>query len=237
MNVENNNRPRPLHADMMIKVCGMREPENISQVASLTPMLMGFIFHPQSPRDASSLDPSVVKSLPRFIRPVAVFVDRTEDEIIATTQRYGIKIIQLHGDESPSLCKALRDKGYIVFKAVNIASPDDFDKVEAYKDCCDLFLFDTKTALRGGSGQKFDWSLLDCYTLDVPFLLSGGIGPDDVDAIIQAMRPGMAGIDINSRFETEPGHKDISKLINFILSLRKYNEHEPSETPFWEKTK
>ncbi|MDE7155455.1 MAG: hypothetical protein K2N79_04130, partial [Muribaculaceae bacterium] len=84
-------------------------------------------------------------------------------------------------------------------------------------------------------GQKFSWDLLENYDLDVPYLLSGGISPDDAEAVVGAMRPGMAGIDINSRFEDSPGHKDLGKLIKFILKLRSYNEYEPTKVPFWEK--
>ena len=122
-----------------------------------------------------------------------------------------------------------------MFKAFGIGNNNDFDNVSSYEEAVDMFLFDTQSASHGGSGKKFDWSSLESYNLDTPYLLSGGIGPDDVDAIVKAVRPGMAGIDINSRFETSPGIKDINKLINFILSLRKFNEHEPNTTPFWEK--
>ncbi len=221
---------------MMIKVCGMRDARNITDVAALSPMLMGFIFYPPSPRDASLLDPGSVQSLPPFIRPVGVFVNADFQEITETCCRYGIHIVQLHGSESPDLCHRLKDAGYTVFKAAGISSDSDFKTLLPYHNTVDLFVFDTKCVGRGGSGKKFDWSLLDAYDMPVPYLLSGGIGPDDVNAIAGAMRPGMAGIDINSRFETAPGMKDISLLVNFIISLRKFNEHEPTSIPFWEKT-
>lgn len=226
---------RPQHADMMIKICGMRDPDNIAAVASLTPMLMGFIFHEASPRDASGLDPDVIKSLPPFIRPVGVFVDKSTDEVTSVCDRYGIKIVQLHGAESPAQCRELKEKGYTVFKATGIADASDLKGLKEYEGNVDMFLFDTKSERHGGTGVKFDWGLLETYDMDVPYLLSGGICEDDTDAIVEAMRPGMAGIDINSRFETSPGIKDLNKLINFILSLRKFNEHEPNTTPFWEQ--
>jgi phosphoribosylanthranilate isomerase len=93
-------------------------------------------------------------------------------------------------------------------------------------------LFDTPSPMGGGSGQKFDWTLLKDYDAPIPYMLSGGIGPDDVDRVVEAVRPGMVGIDINSRFETEPGVKDISLLAKFILSLRQFNEDESIRTPF-----
>lgn len=226
---------RPRHADMMIKVCGMREPDNIAAVAALTPMLMGFIFHGGSPRDATGLSPDAVKALPHFIRPVGVFVDRSVDEITDTCSRYGIKIVQLHGSETPATCRRLKDEGFTVFKAIGISDRRDLENAAVYDESIDMFVFDTKSRNHGGTGRKFDWQVLDSYPLLTPYLLSGGIGPDDIDNIIGAMSPGMAGIDINSRFETAPGHKEISLLVNFILQLRKFNEHEPDTKPFWEK--
>ena len=229
------NDRQPLHAEMMIKVCGMKEPDNIRNVAALTPMMMGFIFAPVSPRYAGDLDPEVVRSLPEHVRPVGVFVNSSEDEVADICSRYGIKIAQLHGDETPAMCRSLRDRGVTVFKAIGIGDAADLAGLSEYKGCVDMFVFDTRTRARGGSGRQFDHSLLADYALDVPYLLSGGIGPDDVGTVVSAMRPGMAGIDINSRFEIAPGVKNLRALIKFILSLRSFNEYESDYTPFWEK--
>lgn len=225
----------PRHSDMLIKVCGMRDPENIRAVASLTPMLMGFIFYEQSPRYAGNLDPEVVSELPSFVRPVALFVNSTAEKIDEITNRYGIKVVQLHGDESPQFCQKLRDRGLIVLKAVPVSDIESLQALEAYHGAVDGFVFDSPSEKRGGSGKKFDWAILENYHGSTPYLLGGGIGPDDVDEIISAMRPGMAGIDINSRFESSCAIKDISLLTRFILSLRKYNEDNSPATPFWEK--
>lgn len=213
---------------MVIKVCGMTDPANIMDVAALHPMLMGFIFHKASPRDASGLDPEVVKTLPEYIRPVGVFVDRPDDEIVAIADRCGITRLQLHGSESPEQCARLRAKGYKVLKAIGVDDGINWMDYAPYEGCVDLFVFDKKTPARGGSGEKFDWELLEDYPLGVQYLLGGGIGPGDVEAIVRAMRPGLAGIDINSRFETSAGVKDLHKLVKFILSLRIYNEDEPN---------
>lgn len=213
----------------------MRDAANVADVAALTPMLMGFIFYRRSPRYAGSLDPDAVKSLPGYVNPVGVFVNSSFDDITATCDRYGIRIVQLHGDESPETCRRLRDAGYTVFKAFGISDDTDWRDIEPYEDVADMYVFDTKTSRHGGSGRKFRWSRLDDYPLSTPYLLSGGIGPDDTDAIFEAMRPKMAGIDLNSRFELSPGVKDISKLANFIVSLRKFNEDESLTIPFWKK--
>ncbi|MCH5319526.1 MAG: phosphoribosylanthranilate isomerase [Paramuribaculum sp.] len=224
------------HSERLIKVCGNRYPENISQVAALTPMLMGFIFYDRSPRSAIGLDPQAVRTLPHYIRPVGVFVNETPDKIEEICTNYGVGIVQLHGDEEPSDCQRLSAKGYVVFKAIGLKDNSDFERLKEYEQAgVTLFVFDTPTAGYGGSGRKFDWQLLRNYPLQTPYLLSGGIGENDVETITANMTPYMAGIDINSRFETEPGIKDIRKLTHFILSLRKFNENEPTGIPFWEK--
>ena len=228
----------PRHADMMLKICGMREPDNIAQVACLTPMLMGFIFYPDSPRNAIGIDREVFDSLPPFVRSVGVFVNASMEYITEITSLYGIRVVQLHGKETPQFCQELKDNGYAVIKAVKVpAGADKFflSLLEPYRDNVDMLLFDTSGTAPGGNGQKFDWSLLDDYQLGIPYMLSGGIGPDDIEIVKSAMRPGLAGIDLNSRFEIAPGQKDVTKLSKFILQLRKLNENEPIDRPFWEK--
>lgn len=220
---------------MAIKICGMKVPDNIKAVAQLTPMLMGFIFYEKTPRSAIGLNPEIIKSLPHFVRPVAVFVDAGREYIQSVIDQYGFKIIQLHGNEIPTECGYWRDRGITVFKAIPVADETDIAVTSQYEGAVDAFLFDNRSEKAGGSGMQFDWKLLENYTGTVPYLLSGGIGAGDVDNIIDAMRPGMAGIDINSRFESEPGVKDLELLIRFILSLRRYNEDEQIAKPFWEK--
>lgn len=226
---------KPRHSDMAIKVCGMKDADNIKSVSLLTPMLMGFIFYDKTPRNASGLDTEIVKGLPDYVRPVAVFVNASRDYIDNIITLYGFNIIQLHGCETPEECRYWKDRGMTVFKALPVGNLEDIAHAREYEGSVDAFLFDTRSDKAGGSGKHFDWSLLDDYNIDVPYLLSGGIGPDDVDAIVAAMRPGMAGIDINSRFEISPGVKDQGLLTNFILSLRGYNEDEQIAKPFWEK--
>ena len=224
------------HSDRIIKVCGNCYPDNIRDVAVLSPMLMGFIFYEKSPRNAIGIDPEIIKGLPHFVRPVAVFVNAQIDSIEAICSSYGIGIIQLHGNETPQQCKELASKGYRIIKAVSVTCRDDFSKLKEYEDAgITMFLFDTPSPQYGGTGKKFDWALLKDYPLTTPYLLSGGIGEEDTDAIISAMDDYMAGIDVNSRFETAPGYKDIKKLTHFIISLRQLNEHEPTGIPFWEK--
>ena len=206
---------------LKIKVCGMLHPGNIRDVAMLSPDLMGFIFYSASSRFAGALDPAVINELRgRNIIPTGVFVDEELPVIKGHIARFGLGAVQLHGDESPAVCQGLREEGVRVIKAFRIGSRKDFDQTRHFSDSCDCFLFDTATALKGGSGRKFDWSILDDYRLDKPFLLSGGIGPNDIENISRVNHPSLAGVDINSRFEIIPGFKDTEKVGKFLSSLR-----------------
>lgn len=233
--VDNAAVERPRHSDMVIKVCGLRDTDNMRQVASLTPMLVGFIFYKRSPRYVGDPQDDFLSSLPSFVHPVAVFVNASLRQVRNTVDRYGFRIVQLHGNESAGYCAELKKLGLTVFKAVGVSDGMDWESLRVYEGIVDAFVFDTRSRSHGGSGRRFDWRLLDGYRLSVPYLLSGGIGPDNVDDIVAAMRPGMVGIDINSRFETEPGVKNVPELVKFILSLRKFNENESIAKPFWEK--
>ncbi len=205
---------------MLIKVCGIADAENARQVAALKPDMMGFIFYRPSRRNAFGLDPQAVRDLPKEIIKTGVFVDEDAAAILRTAREYGLDRIQLHGEEAPGLCRELADNGYKIIKAFGISSPEDLQATAGYVDVCDMFLFDTRTPLKGGSGEKFDHGLLQTYTGRTPFLLSGGIGPEDT-VIPASGHPLCAGLDVNSRFETAPGHKDPAALARFIAAIRK----------------
>lgn len=198
---------------MIIKICGMREAENIREAEALGIDLMGFIFWPKSSRYVSERP----AYLPTGCKRVGVFVDASLDEIRQHADDYQLDLIQLHGHESPAFVEALRPLRLI--KAINIASAEDLIQTEAYEGIVDRFLFDTKGKVAGGNGVKFNWSVLASYHGATPFLLSGGIGPDDVEAVSSFRHPQCLGIDLNSRFEVEPALKDIQKLRQFINQL------------------
>ncbi len=199
---------------MIVKVCGMRDAENIRQLEALGIDWMGMIFWPKSKRYVST--PPVY--LPQHVRKVGVFVDASLDAIRQHVEDYQLDIIQLHGQESPETLKNL--KPLTLIKAFNIATPEDLQKTEPYEGLADYFLFDTKGKSVGGNGEKFDWSVLDSYQGETPFLLSGGIGSEDAQDIKSFHHPKCIGIDLNSRFETEPGLKDITKLKQFLEAIR-----------------
>ncbi len=296
----------------LIKVCGMRDAQNIREVAALGVNLIGLIFYPKSPRYVESIssdagiipDYSSLKSLtpqplskgegsdmldkqlkaeetkgetrnkqpvsaqlkstqskapfnkvttplslgegqggeavhggeaieghggeaaiPKF---VGVFVDDMPQNIVTAVYNYHLSYVQLHGDESPVMIDNLRRTlvpdivpQIKIIKAISVSSTEDLKRCEQYEGHVDLFLFDTKCKGYGGSGQKYDWSVLKAYTGQTPFLLSGGIGPDDADRLRDFHHPQCVGIDLNSKFETTPGMKDINLLQNFLHQLNK----------------
>jgi phosphoribosylanthranilate isomerase len=202
---------------MIIKVCGLRDPQNIRDVSALGIDWTGFIFYHKSPRRFNLMDNGQLTM--DNSKKVFVFVNASMEEMMDAVNTYKPDYLQLHGDESPELCSALRERGISLIKAFSVSSEEDIEKTKHYEGFADYFLFDTKCEGYGGSGKQFDWSVLSAYKGDTPFLLSGGINPGSVAAINGFSHPRFAGIDLNSGFETEPGIKDIAKLKFFLHQL------------------
>jgi phosphoribosylanthranilate isomerase len=215
----------------------MRDGDNIRQVAELGVDWIGFIFYHKSPRYVTML-PTRTGIMPdrssignpqptrHHCRRVGVFVDEMAQNIITRAVNFQLDAIQMHGHESPTLIRNLRRTldpdirpGIEIWKAIGVKTADDLKACLDYEDSVDLFVLDTKCDTGGGSGRQFDWSLLDAYPSNKPFLLSGGIGPDDAVRISQFHHQLCIGVDLNSRFETAPGIKDIQKLQQFISQL------------------
>ncbi|MGL4852663.1 MAG: phosphoribosylanthranilate isomerase [Phocaeicola sp.] len=203
---------------MKIKVCGMREPENIAAVEALGIDWMGFIFYPHSPRYVAMPPTYLLNNCKR----VGVFVNESLEVIEQCIKQFGLQTIQLHGTESPELCQALRKKGVEVFKALSVKSEEDVARTTLYIGSCDYLLFDTPCTEYGGSGRTFSWSLLESYQGETPFLLSGGIGLEQLEALQQFYHPAWAGIDLNSRFESSPGVKEVESLKEFLAQIRAF---------------
>ncbi|WP_106151448.1 phosphoribosylanthranilate isomerase [Marinilabilia salmonicolor] len=204
-----------------IKVCGMRDHQNILDVAMLDPDYMGFIFYPKSPRFAGNiLNPETTRLLPDKIHKTGVFVNATLNEIKETSLKFNLSTAQLHGNESPDLCKELRENGLEVIKAFSLKKQSDLNATNQYREACDFFLFDTPTARYGGSGKKFDWSILEGILLSRPFFLSGGIEAEDASGILKECPIEPYALDINSKFETAPGFKEIASVEKFIKTIR-----------------
>jgi phosphoribosylanthranilate isomerase len=201
---------------MKIKVCGMKYPDNIKELVRLPIDMTGLIFYEKSARYAGNLPANELRIVPSNIQKVGVFVNASEEDIFETVRKYNLQIVQLHGDESPGFCGKIKNQGIKVIKAFQIEKTSDFEKCNLYENACDYFLFDTKTPMYGGSGKKFDWEILSSYSGKTPFILSGGIGPEDAESIRKIQNPKLYGIDLNSCFEIRPGEKNIEKLREFL---------------------
>lgn len=208
--------------ELKFKVCGMTLAANIASVASLHPDYMGFIFYKQSPRMISDVSAELIKYIPAEIKSVGVFVNEDLAIVKKKVLDYQLKAVQLHGQESVAYCEDLKNSfaGLEVIKAFGVDEHFDFTVLTGYQKVTDYFLFDTKTKAHGGSGKTFDWRILEHYTLDKPYFLSGGIDLEHAAAISKIEDARLYALDINSRFEVEPGIKDAEKIKEFIIAIK-----------------
>ena len=213
---------------MIIKVCGMRDADNIRQIDELGCVdWMGFIFYPPSSRNVEQ----VPEYLPKHCKRVGVFVNATLEETTQRQEAFCLNLIQLHGHETPDYCQQLRQHlkaGTQLIKMIQIASPQDLENAAQYEGKVDYFLFETKCDSYGGSGKQFDWEILQHYKGQTPFLLTGGIGPEDAERIktlnSKLSTLNFIGIDLNSRFEIAPALKDVQRLKDFIQIVQSINK-------------
>ncbi|MFD2871673.1 phosphoribosylanthranilate isomerase [Mucilaginibacter ximonensis] len=210
---------------MKIKVCGLKYPDNIRAIEALEPKYMGFIFYGRSPRFAGDLDADALAAISPEIIKTGVFVNERAEEIEALVDKYDFKAVQLHGNESPEFVERFKDRVQVL-KAFGVNEDFDFEQLKDYVGKVDHFLFDTKTDAHGGSGKTFNWDILNKYTLEVPFFLSGGLSLDNLDQINKIKHPQFYGVDLNSKFETAPGLKDIEKLKQAFSLIKQDNTHE-----------
>lgn len=198
---------------MKLKVCGMKH--NTAEVAKLQPDYLGFIFYDKSSRDFDD----VIPVLPNTIKKVGVFVDENVEVIVDKIEKHKLDVLQLHGHESPEICRLLKSTNKEIIKVFSIKDEFDFSVLNEYEDVCDYFLFDTKGKLPGGNGYTFNWDVLKNYPSTKPYFLSGGIGLNEMDKI-KAFKESSSSkycyaIDVNSKFEIEPGLKNIEELEKF----------------------
>jgi phosphoribosylanthranilate isomerase len=202
--------------NVKLKICGMKETENITEISALQPDYLGFIFWEKSKRNMT-LD--AIPELPETIKKVGVFVDASIQEIAAKINQYQLDVIQLHGNESVIFCRNVKKLGVEVIKVFSMNSNFNFSLVKEYVLAVDYFLFDTKGKLPGGNGVTFDWKILENYHCDTPYFLSGGIGTTEIDGLKEFLKSPAAkkcyAIDVNSRFEKKPGIKNKIKLQKF----------------------
>lgn len=203
---------------MKIKICGLKFETNILGLAKLKPDYMGFIFWEKSKRLVKGTTPNLLQTK---IKKTGVFVNADFEEIKDKVHIHKLEAIQLHGLESPEFCKKINSLGVEIIKAFNIDENFNFNILEKYKLCSDYFLFDTKGKSPGGNGISFDWEILRNYKYKKKFFLSGGIGIESINAIkkIKNLNLPLFCVDINSRFELNPGEKNIELIKSFKNSL------------------
>jgi phosphoribosylanthranilate isomerase len=204
-----------------IKVCGMRNTQNILDVAALKPDYMGFIFFEKSPRNVTEIKSlETILSLPKEIKKVGVFVNESLENIVKTVRTFGLSTVQLHGNESTDICKRLKVLKLEVWKAFSVDQNFDFEICKPYQNTVDRFLFDTKGEGYGGHGKTFDWNILKKYNQRVPFMLAGGISLENLTELQLLDGLNIAGIDVNSKFENSPGDKNIEKLQTLFEKIK-----------------
>jgi len=201
---------------MKLKICGMKYPENILEVGALLPDYMGFIFWEKSARYFNGEIPELIKT----IKKVGVFVNQTQEEILEKVAKYNLQAVQLHGNESVAFLSELKKQLPKKTEIIKVFSADenfDFEVIKPFESVSDFFLFDTKGKLPGGNGTTFDWKILKKYKSDKPFFLSGGIGINELKAIEEISKTNLPiyAVDINSKFEIEPGLKNRNLFSNF----------------------
>lgn len=212
----------------------MRDADNIRDISALGVDMIGLIFYPPSPRyvqqfsSGAGIIPDYAPDMGKTPLRVGVFVDDMPQNIVTRVYNYKLDYIQLHGNEPRETLENLRAtidpdiKPKIkIIKAISVSSAEDIKKYKEYVGAADLFLFDTNCKTVGGSGEQFDWQVLQAYDGDVPFLLSGGIGPDDAERVRNFHHPKCIGIDLNSKFEIEPALKDVEKLKQFLVKVKR----------------
>jgi phosphoribosylanthranilate isomerase len=202
---------------LKIKICGMREPQNIREVGALVPDYMGFIFYPGSPRYVGA-----APNLPEVegVKRVGVFVGEEPSVVVALAGRYHLQVVQLHGQEPPQEVELLKDCGLEVWKVFGVEDAFDFSQTEGYR-AADYFLFDTHSPAYGGAGKPFNWSKLNEYSQEKPFFLSGGLDESLLEEAQRQSHWNLAGLDFNSRLELAPGLKDVKKVERIVKSFKR----------------
>ena len=199
-----------MNADLKLKVCGMRDPENILEVANIAPDFMGFIFYDRSPRYVG--DNFKMPEFSEVTKKVGVFVNESTDVMIDTSNKFRLDFLQLHGHESVDQCRELKRAGVGIIKVFSMDNQTDLDLTLPFASVADYFLFDTRGKYYGGNSTTFDWGILNQYHGEVPFFLSGGITPEHIEEVKQIGHSQLWAIDVNSGVEIRPAFKDVEKV-------------------------
>lgn len=205
---------------MKLKVCGIKTVEQLEALSEMEVDYAGIIFYEGSKRYVGKVLADKKEEVRAIdVKKVGVFVNAEFETIIKAIENYGLYAVQLHGDETDEFCLELMGKAKVI-KAIRVEKEEDIESMTTlFERACDYFLFDTQTTQYGGSGKQFDWNILQQAFIPKPFFLSGGIGPDDAEQIKSFQHPMLYAVDVNSRFETEPGIKDLNQVARFKKNL------------------
>jgi len=207
--------------NIKLKVCGMRQPENIRQVLQhIAPDYMGFIFYPKSSRYVGPEPLFTQVAFPAHTKKVGVFVKASAQQVVETAQQFGLDMAQLHGGESPETCQQVQQAGIPVIKVFSVEQHFDFAQLQPFESVAHYYLFDTKTTQYGGSGKTFNWGALQQYASTKPFFLSGGIETAHVSQLEALKALPLHALDVNSRFETAPALKNVELLKSLHYALK-----------------
>lgn len=198
-----------------IKICGLKHPDNIREVMALQPDYIGFICYPHTKRFIDKLEANWVNGL-QGVKKTGVFVNAAIQEVKTAIQQYGFHAVQLHGAETPAYCAELANQDIEIIKVFGIGEQFDWTTINPYETVVDYYLFDTQSSQHGGTGKRFDWTLLEGYKSTKPYFLSGGISAENISSALQLGDDRLYALDLNSRFETAPGIKDITLLRNTL---------------------
>ena len=204
--------------NLYVKICGMRDPDNIREISLLCPDFMGFIFYRESPRFVG--DDFICPDLPFYIQRSGVFVNESLETVLALASRNRLDMIQLHGHESPDYCKSVKEAGFKVTKVFRVDDLFSMESVMPWAAIADYFLFDTRGEQPGGNGRTFNWSVLEQYRAEVPFFISGGLTPENLKEVQDIKNPYFRGVDLNSGVESAPGIKDFTKSVKVCDMIR-----------------
>jgi len=208
-----------------LKVCGMRDLENLKGLAAIKPDFVGLIFYPKSPRYiGDDVDSQVLSLLSGFENKVGVFVNETVGTILEKAAQFKLNFIQLHGNEPVGICQKLKEKGLKVIKVFSVIDTLPIKSIAEYSAHVDYFLFDTKTPGYGGSGKIFNWEILQNYRSHVPYFLSGGIGLEEIKELDQHKLPGLFAVDVNSKVEVKAGFKNLEMIRELKSELNEYTD-------------
>lgn len=205
---------------MKLKICGMKDWDNILAVVEYKPDYLGFIFFKESPRYVG--EDFQMPSLPEFVKKVGVFVNENPEAVLEKVEKYSLDYVQLHGRESVKDCDRFRFKGTGVIKVFSVDDEFDFSATKEYENAVDFFLFDTKGKYYGGNAQVFDWEKLKTYNYSVPFFLSGGLSLENIDKVKSLSGMNIHALDFNSGVELKPGVKDVKKVAQ-VRAILNYN--------------